>query len=80
MEAMLKLTTLTWKSITVLPSLVGASVGFALVVALVCQLPLELAVGVLVCALIFAELGYLCILILANRRDAVRSSLAPSKR
>jgi len=67
------LTTITWKSITVLPPLIGISVLGALIVALVQGLSLHLGVGLFVCALAFAEIGYLAILILVNRRDVARS-------
>lgn len=67
------LTTLTWKSVTVLPPLIGVSIGAVLSVALIRGMSLQLGAGLLVCALAFTEIGYLSLLILANRRDAAHS-------
>jgi hypothetical protein len=79
------LTTITWKSLTVLPALVGVSVCVALVIALRQGLSLHSGLGLVVSALALSELGYLCLLLVLSRRavdgsDPVASERRASKR
>lgn len=74
------LTTITWKSITMLPVLIGVSVVAAFVIGVVTNVSPHLGAGLLVSALAVAEIGYLCILIVVNRRDAARGAPAAPER
>jgi hypothetical protein len=79
-DAMTDLTKITWKSITVLPSLIGVCLGAALVIALRVNLSLYLGAGLFISMLAAVEIGYLCILLLVNRREGARCNPLVSKR
>ena len=64
---MARFATITWRSITVLPLLIGASAGVVILFALSQRFSLHLSVGLLLSVLAVVEVGYLAILIVVNR-------------
>jgi len=64
---MARFATITWRSITVLPLLIGASAGVVILFALSQRFSLHFSAGLLLSVLAVVEVGYLALLIVVNR-------------